>query len=90
LGNKSRRHSLLIVTIILLTVMSIFVYFQFFGTTVEPQKALMKQDTDTNLEKIASVSKSTMILIICIAIVGLLGGHRKKDSSGNLSVKGTK
>ncbi len=78
MGNKSRRHGLLIVTIILLTILSIFVYFQFFGTTVEPQKALIQKDADTDVETIASVSKSTVILFVCVGLAGLLGVRRKK------------
>jgi hypothetical protein len=87
---KSKKYGFLIITIILLTGLSIVVYFHLLEKKVEPQHVLIQKDLDTNVETIASVSKSTVILIICIGLVGLLGGRRKKDSQANFYLRGKK
>jgi hypothetical protein len=89
---KSRKYNFLIVAIILLTGLTIVAYFHPLETKVkaESQQVLIQKDSDTNVEAIASVSKSTVILIFCIVLVGLLGGRRKKDSQANFYLKGKK
>ena len=46
--------------------------------TPEPQQALIQKDAATEVETIASVSKSTAILIVCVGLAGLLSVRIKK------------
>lgn len=75
---KSRKYGLLVIAIIMLIGLSVLAYSNLLETKVESQQALIQKDADTDVETIASVSKSTVILIVCVGLVGLLGVRRKK------------
>ena len=87
LNSKSKKVSLLIIICILLTGLSAFAYFNLFETTSEPKQALVQKDVDTNIETPASLTKSTIFLIVCIGIVGILSIRRKKAVQANLYIK---
>ena len=76
--SKKNKYCLLIISFILLIGLSIGAYFYVFETTPKPQQALIQKDADTGVETIASVSKSTVILLLCVGLAGLLGVRRKK------------
>ena len=76
--HKSKKYGLLIIAIILLIGFSVVAYSHLLETKVESQQALIQKDADTNVEPLASVSKSTVILIVCVGLAGLLGVRRKK------------
>ena len=82
--HKSKKYSLLIITCILLIGLSAVAYFNFLETSPEPRQALIQKDMNTNVETPASFSKSTVILIVCIGLVGILGLRRKKAIQANL------
>ena len=75
---KSKKYGLLIIAIILLIGLSVVAYSHFSENKFESQQALIQKDVDTDVETIASVSKSTAILIVCVVLAGLLGVRRKK------------
>ena len=87
LKSKSKKLSLLIITCILLIGLSAVSYFNLFETTSEPKQALVQKDVNTNIETPGSFSKSTVFLIVCIGIVGILGLRRKKAIQANLYLK---
>ena len=76
--HKSKRYGLLIIAIILLIGLSVVAYSHLLETKVESQQALIQKDADTSVEALASVSKSTVILIVCVGLAGLLSIRRKK------------
>ncbi len=76
--HKSKRYGFLIIAIILLIGLSVVTYSHLLETKVESQQALIQKDSDTSVEALASVSKSTVILIVCVGLAGLLGVRRKK------------
>jgi hypothetical protein len=71
-------YGLLIMAIILLIGLSAVAYFHLLETKVESQQALIQEDSDASEEALASVSKSTVFLIVCVGLAGLLGLRRKK------------
>jgi len=75
LEHKSKKYGIVILAIILLLGLSFMTYSQ---TNVESQKAVINSDSDTSIETLASVSKSTVILVACVILAGLLGVRRKK------------
>ena len=75
---KLKRYSFLIIAIILLIGLSAATYSHLAETKFESQRALIQKDVDTDVETIASVSKSTAILIVCVVLAGLLSVRRKK------------
>jgi flagellar basal body-associated protein FliL len=75
---KSKKYGLLIIAIILLIGLSVVAYSHLLETKVESQQALIQEDSDASEEALASVSKSTVILIVCVGLAGLLGLRRKK------------
>jgi hypothetical protein len=84
LNSKSKKYSLLIAVCILLIGLSAVAYFTLWDTNSEPRQALIQKDLDTNVEKPASFSKSTVILIVCIGVVGILSLRKKKAIQTNL------
>lgn len=76
--HRLKRYGLLIIAIILLIGLSAVTYSYLSETKVEFQQALIQKDMDTDIETIASVSKSTVILIACVGLAGLLSVRRKK------------
>ena len=75
---KLKRYSFLIIAIILLIGLSAATYSHLAETKFKSQQALIQKDVDTDVETIASVSKSTAILIVCVVLAGLLSVRRKK------------
>jgi hypothetical protein len=75
---RLKKHGLLIIAIILLIALSTVTYSYLSETKLESQQALIQKDADTDVETIASVSKSTAILIVCVGFAGLLSVRRKK------------
>jgi hypothetical protein len=75
---RLKKFGLLIFAIILLIGLSAATYSYLSETEVQSQQALVQKDVDTDIETIASVSKSTVILIVCVGLVGLLSVRRKK------------
>jgi hypothetical protein len=67
-----------LIVVILLTGISAGTYSRLSETKFESQQALVQKDADTDLETIASVSKSTAVLIVCVVLAGLLSVRRKK------------
>lgn len=76
--SKKNKYTLLIITSILLIGISIGAYFYIFEPTPEPQQALIQKDANTDVKTVGSISKSTVILIFCVGLAGLLGIRRKK------------
>lgn len=87
MNSKSKKYSLLIAVCILLIGSSAVAYFTLWDTNPEPRQALIQKDLDTNVEKPASFSKSTVILIVCIGVVGILSLRKKKAIQANLYFK---
>jgi hypothetical protein len=75
---KLKKYGLLIIAIILLIGLSAVTYSHLSANKFESQSALIQKDADTEVETIASVSKSTAILIFCVVLAGLLSVRRKK------------
>jgi len=75
---KSKKYGLLIIAIILLIGLSFAAYSHLLEAKVDSQQELIQIDADTDAETITSVSMSTVILIVCIGLAGLLGVRRKK------------
>ena len=84
---KSKNYAILIIAFILLACLSTLAYFQFFETKVESSQEAVQKDLDANVETLASVTKSTAILVFCVGIVGLLVFRGKRDRSSFLSLR---
>ena len=75
---RLKKFGLLIIAIILLIGLSAVTYSYLSETKFESRQALIQKDVDTDIETIASVSKSTVILVVCVGLAGLLSVRRKK------------
>ena len=75
---RLKKYGLLIIAIILLIALSAVTLSYLSETKLESQQALIQKDADTDVETIASVSKSTAILVVCVLMAGLLSVRRKK------------
>lgn len=73
-----KKYGLLIIAISLLIGLSAVTYFYLSETKFESQQALIQKDLNADVETIASVPKSTAILIACVGLAGLLSVRRKK------------
>jgi Na+/H+ antiporter NhaC len=88
--SKSKLYGFLIISLIALLGVFAVAYFQFSETQTESAKIFIQKDLDSNVKTLASVAKSTLILVICVGIVGLLVLRGKKDTDTHFSVKGQK
>jgi hypothetical protein len=68
----------MIIAIILLVGLSLVTIYHIVEAQIESQQVVIQNDADTNVGTIASFSKSTAILIICIGFLALLSRRRKK------------
>lgn len=73
-----KKNGIIIIAIILLAGLSLVTIYHFLETKIESQQVVIQNDTEPNVDTIASVSKSTAILIICIGFLALLSRRRKK------------
>ena len=83
----SNKYRFLIVACILLIGLSALACFNVVEAASEPQETLIQKNMDTSSEAPASFSKSTLLLIVCIGLVGILGLRRKRANQANLYLK---
>ena len=84
---KSKKYRLFIVACILLMGLSALACFHVVEAASESQETLIQKNMDTSSETPATFSKSTLLLIVCIGLVGILGLRRKRANQANLYLK---